>query len=1503
MSSRNDSNHVADPLDAVVANFLQNLEAGATPDRDALLAAHPDLAERLRSFFADLDNLDEKVTAFRLPDVALPEDFGDYEFLDEIGRGGMGVVYRARQKSLGRVVALKMILSGPLAGADAARRFRDEAETVAKLDHPHVVPVYEVGEHAGIPFFTMRLIEGHSLTKCRSRYLDDPKTSVELLIKVCSAVHHAHQRGVLHRDLKPGNILVDEAGEPHVTDFGLSKRVEDSRALTATSAILGTPEYMAPEQAAGTKDLTTAVDVYGLGAIVYTMLTGRPPYWRNGVYPTLRAVIEDEPTRPSIVRTGVPRDLEVICLKCLAKEPDRRYPSALALGEDLGRWLRGEPIVARRVGRIERYRMWARRKPLAANLLKVSVLSSLLIVGGLIVFGWQMSRSNSRINQAERKIENITTEHTDDVARREADRLRLEHDLWLSRRRTTGQTLEQVATVFNRDPQAALELLNNFELCPIDQRDAAWRYYESGARAHARPTEPGAIVAWGPDFSHFWGVRPGPHQPHKGHLWALVSVRPDGNTRLLDYSLPDIAKWPLQVVDLLSGEVRGSLPDDVGCRDLEGSVAISLDGSTVVWRDKRDDEKLIAWDVDDRKCYEQTIEDYDLSIRTPPVLSPDGRHVLVPLSAMTTKEGRFTEKNRPARLIDVRTGNEGYQIPEELTPVSANRAFLDYTSIAPVFSPDGRYLAYWMVRGDKSTAIQVIDLEAQKPLATLPAAMGDVDRLYWDPLAQRYSESMNTKKGLCPDLMFSPDSKYLLRIEREPDPEHLGSYFLSVHALDGSLTRQARHPLGRERVVVRFSPDGRYVGVGAAKGIQVIATSTWEVKHTLPSGSSNFVFDVDGKRVVCSEVRTVNLQRRGYDPAPLLRAWDLATGEVRDLRRGEFGTLIGLSRRDEVRSVLTAYRHRPFVISDFKPRETGQTIALAWSNGASQGRVSLRQAPDPKTLLIDYSMLCDEDGKSPDGEPWEDFAKSRSNLRLEKRTDQLDLESGAVTSGKTHSEKVTYAIPDWQRVEKSSSSRHIDIHGDEWKLNRPADATTQLFTLWLVNQRTGEQRLHGIDSSGKRNLGTSPDGNTVVLGTFAGEVELWDVWTGQRRVVLAGHSSRVLQAHWMENSARLATADEQGTVRLWDFRGPLPCLGVGFRGTEFTPNGQHLASWTQEAGIEFVSLKTGLNEPLPGASWKPDPEQRFRGETILRFTSDGRFLVRGESDRFRVIEVASGKTVAKVRFRADGKRIEYEERGNDYGNEAIRVWTVAPDGTFVAFGRAHLLNAEKEERELQMWRLNIADGSSQMLNRIPIDRFALSSFHLEVTSDSKTLVLNQGAKRWKWFDANTGELTRETELDIWTRDPHDWQTALHPPRIGAVPRIHPGGHLALSRDDRGPFIWDFAIGKERWRPAPTGWSDLSGDFSPDGRLLAIGDERGIVTVSEAETGKAVATYNIRDVVVAQGKVTYLNVSFDPTSSRAAALVSLEGESRTFPQPGRMIVWDLRSGKSLAPLAR
>ena len=311
-------------------------------------------------------------------------DFGDYELLEVIGRGGQGVVYRARQKSLNRTVALKVIGLGHWATDGHLKRFRREAEAAASLDHSGIVPIYEVGERDGSCYFSMKLVEGGQLDNVANREPMPIRRAVELIAKVARTVHYAHEHNILHRDIKPGNILLDQKGEPHLSDFGLARLVETESTVTRTMEVLGTPSYMAPEQAVGNNSAVgTASDVYGLGAVLYQLLTGHPPFAGGTTYETIKLLLDTEARQPRLWNSKIDRDLSTICLKCLEKDPKRRYTSALVLAEDLERWLKHEPILARRTGPFARGKKWVQRNPtsalLAASLVALAVAAAWII--------------------------------------------------------------------------------------------------------------------------------------------------------------------------------------------------------------------------------------------------------------------------------------------------------------------------------------------------------------------------------------------------------------------------------------------------------------------------------------------------------------------------------------------------------------------------------------------------------------------------------------------------------------------------------------------------------------------------------------------------------------------------------------------------------------------------------------------------------------------------------------------------------------------------------------------------------------------------------------------------------------------------------------------------------------------------------------------------------------------------------------------------------------------
>jgi tetratricopeptide (TPR) repeat protein len=410
-----------------IEDFLAGIEGA---ERQVLLRQLVRVELDVRRRLGETPSLEEYQRRFPGNDAALAAAWGlpvvpGYEILGDLGRGAMGVVYKARQVGLNRLVALKMILAGGHAGAAELARFRREVEALARLQHANIVQVYEVGEHEGKPFFSLEYCAGGSLDKKLPGAPQPPGEAARLVESLAGAMHLTHSRNVVHRDLKPANVLLTADGTPKITDFGLAKLLDEA-GLSVTGSVLGTPSYMAPEQAAGRSDAVgPAADSYALGAILYECLTGHPPFKAESPMDTLVQVINDEPVPPRRLQPKCPRDLETICLKCLHKEPARRYASAQELAGDLGRFLRGEPILARPVGRVERVVKWVKRNKVVAGLLAAFLVALLIALGG---GGWAIHQSvqaaNARESQA--RADEAKARAEAEKARAEAEKARAE---------------------------------------------------------------------------------------------------------------------------------------------------------------------------------------------------------------------------------------------------------------------------------------------------------------------------------------------------------------------------------------------------------------------------------------------------------------------------------------------------------------------------------------------------------------------------------------------------------------------------------------------------------------------------------------------------------------------------------------------------------------------------------------------------------------------------------------------------------------------------------------------------------------------------------------------------------------------------------------------------------------------------------------------------------------------------------------------------------------------
>jgi eukaryotic-like serine/threonine-protein kinase len=722
--------------------------------------------------------------------------FGDYELLDEIARGGMGAVYRARQVNLNRTVALKMILGGQFASDAELNRFHAEAAAAAILDHPNIVPIYQVGHHEGRHYFSMKLIEGRTLAQALAtgcwyqehcpgssggvplfrRREDDSSQAARLIVKVARAVHHAHQHGILHRDLKPGNILLDAEGEPHVTDFGLARWIESPSDLTVSGAIIGSPGYMAPEQAAGKgRQLTTAADIYSLGTLLYELITGRAAFKAETALETLRLAAEAKVIRPRSINPHADRDLETVCLKCLEIDPQRRYGSAEALAEDLERWLRGEPILARRAGPLERAAKWAQRHPTRAGAGAGFLALLVLGISGII---WQWRRAEREADISHQRLIRVLAAHGTHALESGEPLAALPwfvEALRLDPRNAARRELHQrfLANALRASPLPVQVWLFKDQVADAafspDGRFVAAASLDRTARVWGMPggqpaapvislSSPASRLVFSPDGermaigcedgeTRIWKVTTG--EPlglplkHTGRIRALV-FSPDG-TRVATAS----QDWTARVWDVVTGEpVTPPLRHQASLYD----VAFSPDGERVLTCSQ--DETAQLWSA-------RTGQRVGAPLRhggdaRSGVFSPDGKDVLI-----ASNSGR-------AHLWEVATGKRVALAMEHGSRI-----------VHAVFSPNGALIA---TASDDTTA-RIWEAGSGRPIVSHLPHQSPVRRVTFSPdgrwlataSADRTVSIWDTRIGLrvLPSLphgapvnraLFHPDGRHLLTV-------------------------------------------------------------------------------------------------------------------------------------------------------------------------------------------------------------------------------------------------------------------------------------------------------------------------------------------------------------------------------------------------------------------------------------------------------------------------------------------------------------------------------------------------------------------------------------------------------------------------------------------------------------------------------------------------------------------------------------------------------------------
>ncbi len=1117
--------------------------------------------------------------------------FGDYEIVREIARGGMGVVFQARQVSLNRPVALKMILAGQLADETDVRRFYTEAEAAANLDHPGIVPIFEVGQHEGQHYFSMGFIDGHSLAE---RLAEGPLAAREaagLIRRVALAIEYAHQRGVVHRDLKPANILLDQNGNPRVTDFGLAKKVQGDSGLTGSGQIMGTPSHMPPEQAGGRRgEVGPAADVYALGATLYALVTGRPPIQAATAMDTVIQVLSDEPVSPRSLNPAVERDIDTICLKCLQKEPPRRYASAQALADDLGRFLSGEPILARPVRATQRAWMWCTRNPWLAGAVGMTAAALIaLIVVSLLYADRQALLAEQQTQIASEQAENARrqqqatqriTRLANDLAKRGED---LGRSLKESHRRMAALQFERAGVEFEKERigQGLIRLAESYRAA-VAAEDPDWRR-KALASLSCRRRRTHELQ------SMF---------PHDGWTYR-AAFSPEGRAVLTWDGHHSARLWDAVTGKPLGSKMRHTAP--LG----DQAMKFSPDGRMVLTGCSDGTARL--WDAGSGTPVGTPMEHKDAVIFA--MFSPDGGRVLTG-SARTarlwdaaTGESIGMAMQHQARVVSVAFSPDGRTLR---TAISAGRIQLwdaldghqigdpvDYPRSDVEFSPDGRVIvsSTW----DRDT-LQLWDATTGKPkgpaipfnhrvshsMLLSPSGRAMLTRVggetqLWDvesgkPIGQPIGQPSPTA-GAQP--VFSSDGRMVVTC----NGDGIAQFW------DAGTAKPIGLPLKHDRNVscAALSPDGRSLLTGGAKWAvlwRMALDNQSGLSFNHPGVRNAVAFSPDGRTVATG----------GRDS--MTRFWDVATGRQIGSPLQHKSEIESATFSPDGRRLLVACGDKTTWLWDVA---TGRQIGSPMQHSAKVNATAF--SPDGGVVMTGSGIHVqswdaatakpigpsfDSDGKvaalafCPDG------PRAVTGAAQVNDTKAADLKLSDPRIGKP----VGLPLMDKGMTEAAVFSR------DGRAVLIAAAKVSPLEPLMVVrlwDTATGKPVGPPLQFDTPVCLALAPDGRTALSGGWDGRARLWDGIDGTLFGSPLEHQGRVTAVAFSPDGRMALTGSDDKTARLWDVAtgrslGPPMTHERAVRHVSFSPDGR-LALTSSDDTVRLWDVASVHDDPSRVPLW------------------------------------------------------------------------------------------------------------------------------------------------------------------------------------------------------------------------------------------------------------------------------------------------------------------------------